>query len=77
MMTLCVCICVSVYSSRCDSIRSIDFPEKRWDENDALFSRTSIDFMRAIEDSNIKLSLSLFLSPCSSLVEKKRAALCV
>lgn len=80
MMTLCVCVCVSVYSSRCDSIRSFDFPEKRWDENDALFSRTSIDFMRAIEDRDSDAmynSLSLFLSPCSSLVEKERAALCV
>lgn len=76
MMTLCVCICVSVYSSRCDSIRSFDFPEKRWDENDALFSRTSIDFMRAIEDSNIKLSLSLSLL-CVLLSSKRSAPLSV
>ena len=63
-----------------DVIRSVRLiSPARWDENDALFSRTSID-ARAIEDRDgrdIKLSLSLFLSPCSSLVEKKSAALCV
>jgi hypothetical protein len=47
-------------------------------ERRALFPNERIDFMRAIEDSNIKLSLSLSFSPmCSSLVEKERAALCV
>ena len=62
-----------------DVIRSVRLiSPARWDENnDALFSRTSID-MRAIEDRDGRnIKLSLFLSLCSSLVEKKSAALCV
>lgn len=76
MMTDCVCIYAFTLLDVIRSVRLIS--PARWDENnDALFSRTSID-ARAIEDRDGRdIKLSLFLSPCSSLVEKKSAALCV
>ena len=63
-----------------DVIRSVRLiSPARWDENDALFSRTSID-ARAIEDRDgrdIKLSLSLSLSVFFSRRKEERRSLCL
>ena len=73
--------CVYMYAfTLLDVIRSVRLiSPARWDENnDALFSRTSIRCARDRGQRRTRYkTLSLFLSPCSSLVEKKSAALCV
>ena len=78
MMTDCVCIYAFTLLDVIRSVRLIS--PARWDENnDALFSRTSID-ARAIEDRDgrdIKLSLSLSLSVFFSRRKEERRSLCL